>query len=50
MVTLDRMANTSEEEQSITFGQGFGVFTDLKIGPDGYLYILNCDGTNYRIT
>jgi aldose sugar dehydrogenase len=47
---LDRMANTPEEEQGITFGQGFGVITDLKIGPDGYLYILGYDGTIYRIT
>ena len=35
---LDRIANTPVEVQSITFGQGFGVITDLKIGPDGYLY------------
>ncbi len=47
---LDRMANTPDEEQGITFGQGFGVITDLKIGPDGYLYILGYAGTVYRIT
>jgi hypothetical protein len=47
---LDRIANTPKEEQGITFGHGFGVITDLKIGPDGYLYILGCDGTIYRIT
>ena len=44
------MANTLEEEQGITFGQGFGVITDPKIGPDGYLYILGYDGSIYRIT
>ena len=27
-----------------------GIITDLKIGPDGYLYILGYDGTIYRIT
>ncbi len=47
---MDRMANTPGEEQSITFGQGFGVITDLKEGPDGFLYILGYDGTIYRIT
>jgi len=46
----DRMANTLDEAQSIIFGQGFGVITDIKIGPDGYLYILGYDGTIYRIT
>lgn len=47
---IDRMANTLDEAQSIIFGQGFGVITDIKIGPDGYLYILGYDGTIYRIT
>ena len=47
---IDRMANTLDEAQSIIFGQGFGVITDIKIGPDGYLHILGYDGTIYRIT
>ena len=47
---LDHVANTPDEEQSIIFGQGFGVITDIKAGPDGYLYILGYDGTIYRIT
>ena len=46
----DHMANTPDEEQSITFGQGFGVITDIKASPDGYLYILGYDGTIYKIT
>ncbi len=46
----DHVANTPDEEQSIIFGQGFGVITDIKAGPDGYLYILGYDGTIYRIT
>jgi glucose/arabinose dehydrogenase len=46
----DHIANTPDEEQSIIFGQGFGVITDIKAGPDGYLYILGYDGTIYRIT
>jgi hypothetical protein len=33
-----------------TIGQGFGVITDIKIGPDdGYLYILVLNGRIYRI-
>jgi len=46
----DHMADTPEEEQSIIFGQGFGVVTDIKVGPDGYLYILGYDGTIYKIS
>ena len=43
------IADTPEEEQSIIFGEGFGVITDIKVGPDGYLYILGFDGTIYQI-
>ena len=25
----------------VTFGQGFGGITDIKVGPDGYLYVLS---------
>ena len=46
----DHIADTPEEEQSIIFGEGFGVITDIKVGPDGYLYILGFDGTIYRIS
>jgi len=46
---VDRIANTPSEEQKIIFGQGFGVITDIKVSPDGYLYILGYDGTIYRI-
>jgi glucose/arabinose dehydrogenase len=46
----DHMADTPEEEQSLIFGQGFGVVTDIKVGPDGYLYILGYDGTIYKIS
>jgi glucose/arabinose dehydrogenase len=45
----DRVANTPSEEQKIIFGQGFGVITDIKVSPDGYLYILGYDGTIYKI-
>ncbi len=32
------------------FGEGFGGITDLKLGPDGYLYVLSIgNGALYRI-
>jgi glucose/arabinose dehydrogenase len=46
----DRTADTPEEEQSLVFGTGFGVITDIKTGPDGNLYVLGFDGTIYRIS
>jgi hypothetical protein len=36
----DRIANRSSELSDAIFGQGFGGITDIKVGPDGYLYIL----------
>ncbi len=45
----DRVADTPDEVQSIVFGQGFGVVTDIQVGPDGYLYILGINGSIYRV-
>jgi aldose sugar dehydrogenase len=48
----DKIANTPEEfqEGGAVLGQGFGVITDIQVGPDdGYLYILTLGGTIYRI-
>ena len=46
----DKIADSGEELQPIIFGQGFGVITDIKVGPgDGYLYVLTYDGNIYRI-
>jgi glucose/arabinose dehydrogenase len=45
----DKVANIPQEIQGIIFGKGFGVITDIQVGPDGYLYILGIDGTIYRI-
>jgi glucose/arabinose dehydrogenase len=45
----DRVADTPDEVQSVVFGQGFGVITDIQVGPDGYLYILGINGSIYRI-
>ena len=46
----DNVADTRGELQPVIFGQGFGVITDIKVGPgDGYLYVLTYDGSIYRI-
>jgi glucose/arabinose dehydrogenase len=43
---LHKGASNSE----IVFGSGFGGITDVKFGPDGFLYIVDLpDGTIYRI-
>jgi len=34
----DRVADTATERNSLTWGTNWGIVTDLKIGPDGYLY------------
>ncbi len=32
------------------FGTGFGCMTDIKVGPDGFVYIVSLsDGTIYRL-
>jgi hypothetical protein len=39
-----------QEGGGIILGQGFGVITDIQVGPDdGYLYILTLQGSLYRI-
>jgi aldose sugar dehydrogenase len=46
----DSVANTPEEAEDAIFGTGFGGITDIKTGPDGYLYILSLvDGTLFRV-
>jgi aldose sugar dehydrogenase len=46
----DTVANTPEEAEDVIFGTGFGGITDIKTGPDGYLYILSfVDGTLFRV-
>jgi glucose/arabinose dehydrogenase len=52
----DKIANTPDEMTQqpggggITIGQGFGVITDMQVGPDdGYLYILTLQGSLFRI-
>ncbi|HEX2471620.1 MAG TPA: PQQ-dependent sugar dehydrogenase, partial [Nitrososphaera sp.] len=46
----DTVANTPEEAEDAIFGTGFGGISDIKTGPDGYLYILSsADGTLFRV-
>ena len=48
----DKIANAPVEMQQggIILGRGFGVITDIQVGPDdGYLYILTLQGSLYRI-
>ena len=37
----DRVANSTSELEDVLFATGFGGITDLKIGNDGYLYVLS---------
>ncbi len=39
----DKLADSAEELEEVIFGYGFGGITDIKIGPDGYLYVLSLD-------
>jgi aldose sugar dehydrogenase len=47
---FDFVADNEKEVNNIIFGTGFGAITDVKTGPDGYLYILTFSGRIYRIT
>jgi aldose sugar dehydrogenase len=49
----DKIADSPNELDGVTFATGFGGITDLEVGPDGYLYILSHKGskaTIYRIS
>jgi aldose sugar dehydrogenase len=49
----DKVADTTEDTEDVTFAEGLGIITDVKVGPDGYLYIVSgarsLDGKVYRI-
>jgi hypothetical protein len=46
----DLVADSATERNQLRLGQGFGGVTDLKIGPDGALYVVGIGiGTIYRI-
>jgi aldose sugar dehydrogenase len=42
----DNIANRNSELKGIILGQGFGGITDLKVGPDGNLYVLSLYPSN----
>jgi aldose sugar dehydrogenase len=47
---IDKVGNTYDELDPVIFARGFGIITDLEIGPDGYLYVVALnDGKIYRI-
>ncbi|HEX7033951.1 MAG TPA: PQQ-dependent sugar dehydrogenase [Nitrososphaera sp.] len=47
----DRVADTPQESQEAVFGTGFGGITDIKVGPDGNLYVLSYSkGAIYQLT
>ncbi len=39
----DRIANNLNELKKVTFATGFGRITDIKLGPDGLLYVLSTE-------
>jgi aldose sugar dehydrogenase len=46
----DRVADSTAERNMSRWGTGWGVVTDLKIGPDGYLYVCSIfAGRVYRV-
>jgi len=50
----DFIYSKKEDSSKIVFGENFGIVTDLKVGPDGYLYVVSGsrgtdDGAIYRI-
>jgi glucose/arabinose dehydrogenase len=36
----DKVADTPQELDEVTFAKGIGLVTDIQVGPDGYLYVL----------
>jgi len=46
----DKVADTPDELAETIFGTGFGGITDLKVGPDGLLYVLSFSGQIYVIS
>ena len=46
----DKVADTDDELEDITFARGLGIITDLEVGPDGYPYVVSLShGAIYKI-
>jgi glucose/arabinose dehydrogenase len=46
----DLVADNDAEDDPLQIGSGFAVITDLDVGPDGALYVVDLVGSIYRIT
>jgi hypothetical protein len=46
----DLVADDATERDTVVFGSGFGGITDLKVGPDGLLYVVSFSGKIYQIS
>ena len=46
----DLVADTAAELDEVIFGTGFGGITDIKVGPDGLLYVVSFSGSIYVIS
>lgn len=45
----DGVADSTPERNQVRWISGFGTITDLKIGPDGYMYVVSYFGAIHRI-
>jgi glucose/arabinose dehydrogenase len=46
----DKIADTSDELETIIIGEGFGGISDIEVGPDGYPYVVSIsEGKIFRI-
>jgi hypothetical protein len=51
-VLADKVADDISGIEDLIFAEILGIITDLKVGPDGYLYVLvfrQEDGESFRI-
>jgi glucose/arabinose dehydrogenase len=47
---MDKVADTDKELDKVVFAGDFGIITDIKVGPDGYLYfVVFNEGKIYKI-
>jgi hypothetical protein len=50
-ILADKIAKADADLKDVIFGDGFGGISDIKVGPDGYLYIVSIgQGKIYRIS
>lgn len=46
----DKIANNDLEIEDLIFVQGLDTITDIKVGPDGYVYILSYSGKIHKVS